>query len=297
MAQPRIIVPGASYLLTRRTHQRVLRLRPDSLTNQIARYCIAWAAMKTGVLIHSLVIMSNHEHLTVTDPNALLPDFIREAHRAMAKAMNAAQGQWENLWAVKPTGVTLLPTVDDVVDKIAYTAANPVEAGLVEVPEQWPGVNDWEPGKVLVVERPSLYFDPKGGSPEGVKLEIVAPPQVQGDLSDWKERIHEAVETKVKEAQAKIRSEGRAFAGESAVRRRSIRECAASFERKRELCPAVSARDGSVRKRRLAELKEFRRSYRAAKLEWTQGNRHVAFPYGTWWMRVHHKANVLSAPP
>ncbi len=297
MAQPRIIVPGASYLLTRRTNQRVLRLRPDPLTNQIARYCIAWAAMKTGVLIHALVLMSNHEHMVVTDPNALLPDFLREAHRAMAKALNAAQGQWENLWAAKPAGVTLLPTLDDVVDKIAYTAANPVEAGLVELPEQWPGVNDWEPGKVLIVERPLLYFDPRGGSLAAVKLEIVPPRQVQGDLSDWNERVHEAVETKVKEAQAKIRSAGRKFAGESAVRRRPIRECAASFEPKRELCPAVSARDSLVRNRQLAELKEFRRTYRAAKLEWTRGNRQVAFPYGTWWMRVHHKANVLPAPP
>jgi hypothetical protein len=36
-----------------------------------------------------------------------------------------------------------LVTDQDVEDKIAYVVANPVAAGLVEHPEQWPGVLLW----------------------------------------------------------------------------------------------------------------------------------------------------------
>ena len=52
--------------------------------------------------------------------------FMRNMHRNMAKALNASQGQWENLWAVRPAGTTRLPTREDVLAKIAYTAANPI---------------------------------------------------------------------------------------------------------------------------------------------------------------------------
>jgi hypothetical protein len=39
-------------------------------------------------------VMSNHHHMVVSDPNGVLPDFLREFHRTMAKAINASQGQW-----------------------------------------------------------------------------------------------------------------------------------------------------------------------------------------------------------
>ena len=57
MSHPRRIVPGACYLLTRRTYQRVYRLRPHAVTNQVAEYCAAWAAAKTGVVIHAFMVM------------------------------------------------------------------------------------------------------------------------------------------------------------------------------------------------------------------------------------------------
>ncbi len=69
--------------------------------------------------------MSNHHHLIVTDTRGTLPDFLRELHRLTAKAMNAAQGQRENLWAAEPANVVRLVTDGDVEDKIAYLAANP----------------------------------------------------------------------------------------------------------------------------------------------------------------------------
>ena len=84
--------------------------------------------------------MSNHHHLVVTDVRGVLPDFLREFHRLTAKAMNASQGQWENLWAAEPCNLVRLVTDQDIEDKIAYVVANPVAAELVKQPEHWPGV-------------------------------------------------------------------------------------------------------------------------------------------------------------
>src|SRR5512145_410754 len=95
---PRRVVPGACYLVTRRAYQRTYRMRPHAVTNQIAQYCAAVAAQKTSVVIHAYVVMSSHHHLVISDPLGVLPDFLRELHRLMAKALNASQGQQENLW-------------------------------------------------------------------------------------------------------------------------------------------------------------------------------------------------------
>jgi REP element-mobilizing transposase RayT len=174
MAHPRRVVPGETYLITRRCYQRTFRLRPCLETSQIFLYCLAFAAERTGVVLHACCVMSNHHHLVVTDTRGVLPDFLRELHRLTAKAMNAWQGQWENLWAAEPCNAVRLVTDEDVDDKIAYVVANPVAAGLVEQPEQWPGVLLW--GESLRrVTRPESYFREEGTCPEEASLAIERP--------------------------------------------------------------------------------------------------------------------------
>jgi REP element-mobilizing transposase RayT len=89
---PRMITKGASYLVTRRCTQRQFLLRPSAETNRIFVYCLAYAAKQTGVEIHGLVVMSNHWHGVVTDPEARLPEFLQILHRLIAAATNALLG-------------------------------------------------------------------------------------------------------------------------------------------------------------------------------------------------------------
>jgi REP element-mobilizing transposase RayT len=294
MAKPRRVVPGATYLLTRRVYQRTLRLRPHPVTNEIARYCLAWAAARFGILVHAFVVMSSHQHLVVTDPHGRLPDFLRELHRNMAKALNASQGQWENLWSAEHASAVALPTVEDVLAKIGYSAANPVAAALVEEPEQWPGVLLWQPGTAMVVQRPKVYFDPLGDAPETVELRIVRLPGQSDDDSQWASRVRDAVESEVRKARAEVREQGMAFVGAVKTAAKSFLERAKSYELKRRINPILAARDVLVRKACLLTQRAFQRAYRAALTAWKDGDRTVAFPFGTWWMREHHKAEVLS---
>lgn len=294
MSHPRRVVPGASYLITRRAYQRTFRLRPDPLTTLISEYCAAWAAAKTGVLLHAFVVLSNHHHLVVSDPLGALPDFLRELHRTIAKALNAAQGERENLWSAEPASAVLLPTLADVLDKIAYCAANPVAAALVRSPEAWPGVNLWQPETRKLVRRPSVYFDPNGDMPAHVELRLEPPAGV--DASDWRTRVDEAVAEKVREAQASVARDGGGYLGARAVKRQSVLARAQSPEAKRSIHPVVAARDASVRETFVRIEKAFRAAYKATLARWRLGDRAAQFPFGTWWMRVMHSAPVTPAP-
>jgi REP element-mobilizing transposase RayT len=297
VAHPRRIVTDATYLITRRCHERTFRLRPRAETNRIFMYCLAFAMQKTGVRLHAVCVMSNHHHLVVTDPNGLLPDFLRELHRLTAKAINASQGQWEHLWAAEPCNVVRLTTDEDVADKIAYVAANPVAAGLVSDPSAWPGLLAWG-GREERVARPKRYFSDEGTCPEELVLVVEAPPTRSEDatwVQEWIERVRKVLARKVTEAREAVRAAGRAFLGREAVLATSFARRARSYEERRGVVPTFAAQSKAVRVKLRRLEQRFRAGYRAALADWRKGLRLVAFPHGTWGMRVFHAATV--GPP
>jgi len=292
MAKAHPVVPGTTYTLVRRTNHRLFRTRPEQLTNDIFLYALAWAVEKHGCLIHASTLMSSHHHTTLTDVRGVLPDFLRDFHRTVAKALNVTQKVAESLWTVKRSRPLILSTPEDVIDAIAYGAANPVSAGLVESPEQWPGVLLWKPC-TQTVRRPAVYFDPKGKAPEELQLEICLPLCL--DPQTGVQQLTQAVREKVAEAREKIKAEGRKFLGATAVMAKSIFTRPKSVDGKSERKPVVKAADSSVRKACKQALRAFQQAYAVALQAWKEGDRSVEFPYGTWWMRVHHRARVAAA--
>jgi REP element-mobilizing transposase RayT len=162
---PRQIVPGQRYLITRRCTQRQFWLRASRLTNRIIKYCLAVAAEHTGVQLHPACFMSNHWYGVVTDPEARPPEFLERFHRSVAKAQNASLGRWENLWSSDKTSTVLLVSDADVLEKMAYTIANPTVAGLVRSPHEWPGVISHRLQESESVEMPDIFFDENGELP------------------------------------------------------------------------------------------------------------------------------------
>ena len=108
----------------------------------------------------------------------------------MARALDAALGRWESLWAPGSYGAAALQSADDVLDKMDYTLANPVAAGLVRRGAQWPG--PWSaPGKIgagaRLAKRPEHDFREEGPTPPMAALELSCPPGLEqaGWLLDW----------------------------------------------------------------------------------------------------------------
>ena len=131
--RPRQILPGATYLVTRRCTQRQFLLTPTTRRHvETFFFCLAYAAGRTGIQVHAVVVMGNHYHLVLTDPHGVLPVFAECLNKLVAKCMNAMRGRWENFWASEPVSYVRLLDDEAVVDKIAYTMCNPVQEGLVK---------------------------------------------------------------------------------------------------------------------------------------------------------------------
>ena len=290
MSLPRRVLPGVTYLITRRCNQRAFRLRPSERTNDLFLYCLAVAAKKSGVAVHAVCVMSNHHHTVITDVDGALPIFLRELHRMTAKTLNASQGQWENLWSAEPTNAVYLAEAEDVLRKIAYVVANPVDAGLVAEPEDWPGVLLWGQQRILV-KRPRDYFDPKGSSDDEVEL-LVVPPPAALELADWDRRLAAEISALVAKAHEAVRALGWRLLGRVAVLASSFVARAKGYEIKRGVVPKIAAIHRETRRAVLQEYARFYAAYDDALSAWRAGDREAVFPPGTWWMRVHHAASV-----
>jgi putative transposase len=288
MTAPRQVLAGTTYLVTRRCFQRQLLLRPSPQTNHIFRYVLAVAARRFGLRVHAFCVLSNHFHLVVTDPHARLPAFEQYLDALVARAVNASLGRWESFWAPSSYSAVALPAPDDVVDKAAYTLANPVAAGLVRRGRDWPGL--WSSPDELgagpaTVKRPEGFFRQDGPMPESAALELTAPPGFASP-AEFRDRVVAALAVHEGRAELAFASEGREFMGATQVLRQRPTARPAPCEPRRQLNPRVAGRDKWKRVEALSRLKHFLSAYRLAWSALRDGARDVVFPSGTYWLRV-----------
>lgn len=288
---PRPVLPGATYLLTRRCIERRFLLRPSRQTNQIIEYCLAVASARTGVEAHAFCAMSNHVHAVVTDVHGRLPEFLQLFHRHVAVALNASLGRKENVWAAHQTSVVELGDAQDVLDKLAYVVANPTAAGLVRSPQKWPGVITRRLGERWNVKRPADYFRTNGTMPESASLQFTLPPQLAHlGVAKANQLFFEVLSFKVHAARKEALTAGRDFLGAKQVLKTSLSKAAATNEHSKTRVPRFAMRDPLRRRAAIARWKAFLLSYIEALHHWRHGDRAVRFPEGTWQMKRTHCA-------
>lgn len=300
MTQPRLVLPGDTVMITRRTLRRHHLFRPDSAIRQLYLYALAISARQFGILVHAVTLMSTHEHLIVTDPRGRYPEFLRRLHRLVSLATKVLR-KWEGpTWDPEQTSVVRLLTEQAIIEKLAYVMANPVKAGLVRQARDWPGIvvlphelgrRTWTP------TRPEAYFNAKNRQwCETVELRLTLPPSLQQRYGDeaLREAVREELRRQERQAQQEMRKRGWRFLGAEGVRRLSPYRRATSLEPGRDRNPTFAVARGQ-RKRfflAVAELRAFRRAYRSALEQWRAGLRSVVFPQGTWCMRQTHHVLV-----
>jgi REP element-mobilizing transposase RayT len=290
MTAPRQILPGTTYLITRRCARREFLLRPSEASNGIFLYVLALAARRFGVRVHAYCVLSNHHHLVVTDPEARLPAFEQYLDSLVARAMNASLGRWEAFWAPSSYSAVALETPDDIVAKAAYVLANPVAAGLVRRGRDWPG--PWSApehlgGPPVIATRPTTFFRANGYMPEVTELELTAPPGFASP-AEFRERVVEALDAAEDDARTRLASSGRGFLGRAKVLAQNPRGRPASGEVRRQLNPRVAARDRWKRIEALTRVLDFLGAYREARDAFRAGFRDAVFPAGTYLLRVTH---------
>jgi putative transposase len=294
MTAPRQVLPGTTYLVTRRCFQRQLLLRPAPITSGIFLYVLAVAAQRFGIHVHAFCVLSNHYHLVVTDPDAELPAFERYLDSLVARAVNASLGRCETFWAPASYSAVALQTPEDVLEKAAYVLANPVAAGLVAHGRDWPGL--WSPLErigdgVIEAKRPEVFFRKMGRMPERAELTLTAPPGFEA--AEFRNRL--TAELAAREEQAATAQSGkpRTFLGIRRVLAQNPLSRPVSNEPRRELNPRVASRDKWKRIEALERLVSFLSDYRAAWVARRNG-KNALFPAGTYWLRVAHGVPCLA---
>jgi putative transposase len=289
MSAPRFVVPGVTYLLTRRCFGRQLLLRPCPEVTQIFKFCLAVAAARTGVRIHAYCVLSNHYHIVATDPDGSLPVFMHWLNEYVAKCVNAHLGRWESFWAPGSYSSVALEDDEAIAKRLIYTYVNPVAAGLVRTLVQWPGARSGpaEIGRTSeTVRRPAGFFRYNGPVPKTAVLQLVLPTGFQRSDLDWRQALEERVRVRESEICAKFDQVGHRFLGRARILRQSPLSRPAGVEPRRGLNPRVATRDKWKRIESLQRLQTFLADYRAAWREFAGGDRSVAFPFGTYSMRV-----------
>ncbi len=272
-------------------------MRPSRESNEILHYCLAVAAKRHEIHVHAYSFLSNHLHLVVTDPRGHLPAFAQHMDSLIARALNSVLGRWEWFWAPGSFSGVTLESREDVLEKMAYTLANPVAAGLVRRGKEWPGVRS-TPEQLgagrTTVRRPERFFRKEGSMPEEVELEVTCPAGFES-VEELRRELSKRVEELEDEAARRLGEEGRSFLGARKVMAQKPNARPAPVEPRRELNPRVAARDKWKRIEALLRLGAFLSDYREAWSRYARGARDGFFPEGTYLMKVVHGVACAAA--
>ncbi|AKV02632.1 hypothetical protein AKJ09_09295 [Labilithrix luteola] len=295
MSLPRHILGGVTWFITRRVTRRHFLLRPDAdgTVQQIYWYCTAVMAAKFGIELHAVQMLSTHLHEVLTDMRGVLPSFLGQRNRLVANAVKVHRNWPEEVFQRAAASCVQLHGADAVLKEIGYTLANVVDAGLVEHPEQWPGVtvsvNDIGE-RIIEVERPSVYFDPENPQwPERVSIRITMPPAlIETFGAKAKEVLVSSVHAAVERAREAARSAGR-FVKTSAAKlcKVPITRQSTGFSPFGSRNPTfATGGNNEMATKARAERKQFHELYRRALDALKKGITDIPFPSGTWrWAR------------
>lgn len=291
MSAPRQVLPGATYLLTRRCLGRRFLLRPSDELNRIFLFCLAVAASRSGVRMHAFCVMSNHYHLVATDVRGRLPEFMHWLDEYIAKCINVLYGRWEPVWDPSPYSAVRLEEAEDVLAKIVYTCCNPVKAGLVRAGDRWPGLRSRPEdldGTTFTGVRPRVFFRPDGQRvPKRATLRLEPPPALTGySVGALVRLLRRLICNEEARIRRRFESEGRSCLGCRKVLAQSPFARPETDEQKRGIRPRIASRNRNRRIEGLQGLREFLHRYRAALNRFKSGERGVVFPAGTYAMRL-----------
>jgi len=286
MTAARQVVPGRTYLVSRRCTQRQFLLRPDPETVQIFQFCLGEATQRYKASLHGYIALSNHKHLHLRDNLGNLPEFLAHFDKMVAKAMNRHRGRWENFWANEQANAVYLVEPADRFDKLVYLLANPVAAHLVDKVADWPGACSWAlnlSARALIVSRPDDFFGKRSKMPTEVTIRLERPTGFE-HLSDaeWAANLKAAVSVEEQRAREERHSSGRGIVGREAVLQVHPTERPRTAEPRGGRRPYVACLDAARRVAELDALATFRSARRSALERAWAGERDVAFPVGTY---------------
>jgi putative transposase len=268
-------------------------LLPTPIVNQVFEYVLARCANRTGILVHAWLVMSNHYHLIVTDPEGRLPEFQQDMNSLIARILNRHWGHEDTFWGPGSYNEVEPLTESAFLEKMAYTLANPVLEGLVQKASEWKGASsvDLEFGQVRRIERPGFL---RGG--EAIETLYLSPPPPQiGSAEASHLQVHELVHEHERMMEAKFAQKGGRVMGMKRVLAQSWKSAPTTSKPRGGLRPRFAGRDAAIMARAVAEWKDWIAAYRRALKSFREKVSDVIFPAGTYWMRIFYRVEVVGA--
>jgi len=284
---------GDYYLVTCRVLLRRYLFKPDRDITHAFKYLFGEYARRHGIRIFAVCVMSTHYHLVVLDTEGVLPDFLRDVNRSVANVVKARYRTSGSVFQQDPSKVKL-HGAKAIVDKIAYVLANPVAAGTVRDPREWPGLRTriGDMGRTTIRgTRPEHYFGRrKTMEPEASFMVEMPAPLVEAYGYEGAKRVlTEALEEKVTEARREVRARGWRFVGAKRAATVSPLEQAVAFEvfgaRNPDLSTYDLPREEEARVKRAYIA--FHLAYQECRQRMLSGAPDVGWPPGTWAMVRH----------
>ena len=137
MARPlRIEFPGALYHVTSRGDRREAIYEDDQDRRRFLEV-LAEVVARYGWVCHAYCLMANHYHLLVETPEANLSQGMRQLNGVYTQASNRRHGRVGHLFQGRFKGI-LVERDAYLLELGRYVVLNPVRAGLVKQPEDWP---------------------------------------------------------------------------------------------------------------------------------------------------------------
>lgn len=130
------------YFVTFNTCRRRKLLANTAVHTQLVGF--AKSGLTRGVAVGRYVVMPDHVHLFVSlSPDLQLTQCIRQLKRVLSKAVSATLPHWQ-----KGFFDHLIRNSESYSEKWEYVRQNPVRAGFVNAPDEWP----WQ-GEIVRIER------------------------------------------------------------------------------------------------------------------------------------------------
>jgi putative transposase len=112
--------------------------------------CLRWAAQKHCIRVYAYCFMPDHVHLLVQGgPASFIPDFVHDfkGKSALLFARARHRGLWQETYHDR-----VLRTWEGLLEVARYISANPVRAGLVQRPADYPHLGSFEWDRNMLVE-------------------------------------------------------------------------------------------------------------------------------------------------
>ncbi|MBN8547897.1 MAG: hypothetical protein J0M12_01135 [Deltaproteobacteria bacterium] len=132
--------PSKIHLITLRTHDAALWMKPCPEVEQILGGILARYQEMYSIILYCYSFVSNHYHLLLQAPLGNIDIFEENLNREISRRMNRFNLRRGKFWAKRYDDL-IVPTEEDSLEGFLYIITNSTKHALVDDPRTWPGLN------------------------------------------------------------------------------------------------------------------------------------------------------------